>query len=196
MPSCKSALIYCRGYCKRCFTFLTRNGLLKSKRQYVTGSLKERFDSYVSHGKPNECWEWKGSTASHGYGQLMVKSKPRTSHTLAYELFKGPIPKGLHVLHSCDNRKCVNPNHLRLGTNHENVLDCKARGRNNKGKKLVGRFQKGSERPNAKLTENDVRWMRYAKAFSGCSNRQLEMAFGLSSSTVSRILSGQMWQHV
>lgn len=77
----------------------------------------------------DECWEWTMSR-SNGYGQT---SNYGPAHRLAYEVFVGPIPEGLHILHSCDNPPCCNPTHLRAGTSKENARDRIARGRNNGG---------------------------------------------------------------
>lgn len=76
----------------------------------------------------NMCWEWRGSL-SKGYGQIKVNGRPLRAHRMAYEVAKGDIPEGMHILHSCDNPKCCNPAHLRPGTHQENMDDMQARGR-------------------------------------------------------------------
>lgn len=90
------------------------------------------IDDYVV--KTDGCWLWTGSTNHNGYGKLWVmnadgtRSKVR-AHRLSYELHKGPIPKGVLVLHRCDNRTCTNPDHLYLGTHWDNAYDAVKRGR-------------------------------------------------------------------
>lgn len=77
----------------------------------------------------DNCWEWKRSTNSMGYGQLIIDGKMTGSHRYSYQYFKGFIPKGMHVLHWCDNRLCGNPNHLFLGTQADNIRDMINKGR-------------------------------------------------------------------
>lgn len=74
------------------------------------------------------CWEWKGSLAK-GYGQFKVHGWTSRAHRVAYEIARGPIPDGMGVLHSCDNPRCVNPYHLRVGTHQDNMDDKRIRGR-------------------------------------------------------------------
>jgi hypothetical protein len=82
----------------------------------------------------NDCWLWTASTRRDGYGQMMFraggKSVLRPTHRVSYEHFNGPIPDGAHVLHSCDVKRCVRPNHLRLGDHAENMRDAATRGLN------------------------------------------------------------------
>jgi hypothetical protein len=88
--------------------------------------------------KPSQkgCWEWQGSTAKSGYGQMAIGSdRPELTHRLSYKYYIGDIPEGRIICHHCDNRKCFNPAHLYAGTYRSNVEDMYKRGReNNTGK--------------------------------------------------------------
>jgi hypothetical protein len=93
-----------------------------------------RFWSKVAVAGPDDCWEWQGAIGSTGYGNLDIDGSTVKAHRVSHLLTHGPIPPGLYVLHSCDNRRCVNPNHLRIGTAQDNADDRRIRGR---GRKLT-----------------------------------------------------------
>jgi|ERR1035438_1633851 hypothetical protein len=92
---------------------------------------EESFWKKVNIRGSDECWEWLAGTNKAGYGTFEGKrdGKTRKAHRIAYEFLIGPIPKGLHLLHSCDNPPCVNPAHLRPGSPKDNGRDCVERGR-------------------------------------------------------------------
>lgn len=100
----------------------------------IRGELRpesiERFWDKVAHIPFHTCWEWTAAKNEKGYGVFGVGKETDKASRLAYKLTKGPIPRGLFVLHSCDNPGCVNPDHLWLGTNLDNVKDMIKKGRN------------------------------------------------------------------
>jgi hypothetical protein len=162
----------------------------------ATQSVGDRFWCKVAKG--DGCWLWTAAKLKTGYGGFQLgtwgNSRVVRAHRMAWELTRGPIPRGLCVLHKCDVRLCVNPDHLFLGTKGDNVADMRAKGRAND---TDGRY-KGSEHHNAKLTEDDVRKIRrrYAE-FSGYGACQaLARDFGVSRRAIYQIVRGLVWTHV
>lgn len=122
------------------------------------------------------CREWQGCCGSHGYGQITFKTKGMITHRAMYEVFFGAIPKGKMVLHKCDNRRCINPEHLFLGTAADNTKDMIAKGRDNLD-------------CNAKLSDEQVREIRELY-FTNLSQIEVAKRFDISQATVSRVGTG------
>lgn len=129
-----------------------------------------------------DCIEWTGRLDAHGYGTVTFRRRKVRVHRLAYEYVYGPIPAGLHVCHSCDNRRCVKIEHLFLGTNADNIAD-----RNTKARQA-----RGETHARAKLTADDVRTIRQSEA----SNVALAAAYGVGETTINNVRHRRTWKHV
>lgn len=140
-----------------------------------------------------ECWEWQRSKVNGGYGHFRYSDggdfKNKRAHRLAWELFRGPIPEGMCVLHRCDNPPCCNPDHLFLGSKADNTMDMVDKGR------AAGGSLPGKSNPDARLTEDDVRAIRGARA-DGVRVASLAAAYGVSGTTIYKIVSRKSWSHV
>jgi hypothetical protein len=111
--------------------------------------ISERFWPKVDKDADGGCWVWTASRNEQGYGCCGFNGRTYTAHRLSYELARGPIPPGMHVLHRCDNPPCVNPEHLFVGDQSDNMRDMYGKGR--------GANRQGELSGAAKLTESQVR---------------------------------------
>lgn len=145
--------------------------------------LKARFWGKVDVGEDNECWEWTGS-CSHGYGGFYAASRKIQAHRVSWVIHtRADIPKGTEVCHTCDNRPCVNPKHLFLGTRRDNVLDCLHK----------GRLSIGEKSGSAKLSDDDVDLIEFLKLMvDGITYRTLADMFGVSEKHIGRIIRGEL----
>jgi hypothetical protein len=152
-----------------------------------TAKVAERFWAHVNKdgptvpGMPTPCWEWTGSIRAEGYGVMGYPNSRGTeqTHRVSWEINVGPIPAGLFVLHRCDNRRCVRPDHLFAGTQRENLLDMARKGRHR----------------GAKLTPDFVQALR-ARYVAGESLNALAKSSGFAKRTVYQALIGETWSHV
>ena len=133
------------------------------------------------------CWLWTASTAGKGYGQIKLPKQRKQiyAHQLSYLIYKGEIPAGVFVCHTCDNPKCVNPDHLFLGSAKDNQQDMKAKGRSTFGER----------NPGVKLTEERVQEvLRLLR--DGVTQMRIAKMVGISQMQVSRINRGERWNHL
>lgn len=160
----------------------------KIDKENFKKNSKEFFWANVE--KTNTCWNWVGSKSSKkgeggGYGQFWVDGKMVRVHRFSYELHKGKITNGLFVCHTCDNSLCVNPDHLWLGTNKENITDMM--------RKQRGHVKPGEENPQAKLTWEKVRQIRELYVKNEMGYKKLGRLFSVNWRTIADILKNVTW---
>jgi hypothetical protein len=158
--------------------------------------IAERFWEKVNKDGPvpphcpelGPCWLWTASTTPYGYGFISKGRRMDRSHRVSWELAFGPIPEKKHVLHHCDNPRCVNPAHLFIGTQADNTADMVAKGRNSGAR--------GETHPRAKLTAAKVRRIRERYAAGGVTKKALSLEYGVSDTMVSFITLRKSWKSV
>lgn len=149
-------------------------------------TIQERFQKWV---KPDQsgCHVWTASCTRDGYGKIMIARKEKKAHRVAYEQVHGPIPEGFSVLHRCDNPPCVNPAHLFLGTQLDNVRDMHSKGRDRKAR--------GESQHCAVLTADQIREIRNRCA-AGELQKDLAPEFGVGRGQIGYIVRRESWRHV
>lgn len=163
----------------------------------------------------NGCWLWRRSSASkRRYASFYVDGRSRQAHHAAWILFRGELPQGVHVLHKCDTPRCVNPDHLFLGTHADNMADMKTKGRarsasgdehwtRRRPEKLkrgaesnwYGVSRVGSNNPRSRLTEDVVAIIK-ARIRSGESDISIAKDVGVRPGAIWFIRTGKHWRHV
>ena len=157
----------------------------------------KRFWSKVDRGTPDACWLWQAGVNARGYGRIGWGDRHSVAlaHRVAWELTHGAIPAGKHVLHACDIPACVNPAHLRLGTDADNMRDMLERGRSwmQRRPELAAR---GSRNGNARFTEAQVAAIRVEYAAGGVSIKALARRHRVAEYGMSLLLKRRTWRHV
>ncbi len=156
----------------------------------MSPKFKKKFWGLVS--TPEGCWIWEGNLFDTGYGRIYSNGKEESAHRVSWMLFYGEIPPGLLVLHSCDNRPCVRPDHLFLGTHEDNTQDMLR-----KGRWSIKNRARGERIGKAQLTESDVVLIR--KLDKAGYNRH-EIADRLKNKVlpgqIAKIARRESWKHV
>jgi hypothetical protein len=176
----------------------------------------ERFWKNVDKSAgPDGCWIWKGGLSSNGYGQCRAVGRNRLAHRVSYEIVNGPIPDKLQVNHSCDIRACLQPKHLWLGTQADNIKDAMHKGRmatgeknflrrcperrlygeDNPSRKHPEKLARGERCPSARLKEEQIPEIRMARA-NGETYQEIAIRYGVSISAICGVLKGLTWKHV
>lgn len=146
---------------------------------------------HLVHGK---CWKWLGATYPTGRGYIDVSGKRLYAYVLSWLIHsRSPIPTGVKVCHKCDNPNCVNPGHLWLGTQAENLADCRNKGRaNNKA-----RGRKGTEHHKCRLTDEEALFIRKHNVPGKRGNtKELATRFQITTTHVRQIARGDQWLHL
>lgn len=142
-------------------------------------------------GGEDSCWNWMGAlnantqSPQHAYGVINVGGKAVRVHRLMWELDNGPIPKGKHICHRCDNARCANPKHLFLGNPRDNMADMR----------IKGRHAYGEGHGHAKLFERDIPVIRMMAA-NGWGPVEMAKHYRVSEATIRDIIDGVTWTHV
>ena len=178
VKGCESKVI-ARNACRKHYLRLWKKHASKWKT-----TLLEKFTERCIPVTETGCWLWLGKIEKKGYGVFRMKTKGIKAHRLAYELLVGPIPKGMYVCHKCDVRSCVNPSHLFLGTQRDNMDDMKRKGR--------GAHPHGQHVGTSKLTDEMVKEI----LLSSEPQRKTAKKYGVSKSVIGYIRRREIWKHV
>lgn len=159
----------------------------------------ERF--WAKTSKSDACWEWIGTMLADGYGVLRVgrkdgmERKSVKAHRFSWELHNGPIPAGLFVCHHCDNRRCVRPDHLFVGTAADNSADRDRKGRAGSTAGIPRPFAQGERHHNAKLSDAEAAAAKRMRE-AGASFALIGRKYGVCRQTIFKIVNGNSWRHV
>jgi hypothetical protein len=130
-----------------------------------------------------DCWMWTAAVNKRwGYGAFSIRGAVRRAHRIAWEIVNGPIPDDLHVCHACDNRACVNPAHLFIGTRADNMQDMIRKGRDPK--------------PNARLTPEQIKVIRCRWTAGGITHTKLAAEYGVCRQAIGKIVNRMRWKHL
>ena len=154
-----------------------------------TDAFRERFERQISPEPNTGCWIWDGSYTTFGYGKVYVKTADYRAHRISWSIFRNganlPSP-GVVICHSCDNRWCVNPDHLWPGSQSENMIDAVKKGR------MPQAGRRGDRNATAKLTRDEALAIRNSSGMLKLAAEE----FGVSVSTIHLIRVGRTWKNL
>jgi hypothetical protein len=191
-----SGPVYVRkfGLCSACYNRARYHGEIEVKAQATT-PLSARLWQNIKVGRASQCWPWHSASTTRGYGVIYnnISRKKVLAHRAAWIVTNGPIPdgEGAHgtvVMHTCDNRLCCNPAHLRLGTQADNIHDMEAKGRRKHG------VRSGERHHGTVLTAADVRKIRAVG--DPKLDQQLADKFGMAASSIKQVRLRRTWKHI
>lgn len=150
-------------------------------------TVVERFMSKVDK-QDNGCWLWNAGVFGSGYGAFGLNGSVVSAHRAAWIIFRGELPAGIHVLHDCDVKLCVNPEHLHLGTNSDNLKEAYDR--------ELRHARKGADHFKSRLTDDVVREVRQKHAEGNVTYEALSKQYGISNQSMRDAIIGKTWKHV
>lgn len=157
---------------------------LGHKRSGSITPVLQRFEKLFAKGTPTDCWEWQSTKNQGGYGRLRVDGRLQVAHRVSYRLYVGELSEDICVLHKCDNPGCVNPSHLFLGTQSDNMIDCSRKGR------MVR--PKGEDNHQSKLTKKAVLEIRASQEPAKIA----ALKFGITPEHIRRVRNYEFWKEV
>lgn len=150
----------------------------------IDPTLQQRLEKHII--SKTDCWLTDLYCNRHGYPKISFNQQPINASHASFQLYNGEIPKGMFVLHKCDNPACINPKHLFLGTQRDNMKDMASKKRSTYG----------SKNPTAKLNEEQVLEIKRLLSETNLSQQKIAQLFNVDRKIVSGIKNGKIWKHV
>ena len=183
----------CQCGCEKPVEKITNKFIKGHNSKRCHGTIEQRFWRFVN--KTENCWLWTGAPCgSYNYGRIGTGPNVIMAHKFSYELHYGKIPDGLQVLHKCDVALCVNPDHLFLGTQKDNMQDAIEKGRHTTQKPDLSFIPRGEKHSRAKLTEADI--LKIRMSFGNIPTGQIKTKFKISYQQIYMIVKRRYWKHI